>query len=667
MSPRGPRQLLQGVGIALAAWAVLALLHGFGVFRIPDLKLLDFAYLIRGERAASERIALVEVDDATIAEYGQWPLPRETYAVLIAALEEAGVRTIGLDLLFLGEDEDDPQGDALLAAVTSLQRNVAHAVAFVPEDPAQGGGAATAPFQQALLMEHGLPFDGQWPAAAVRVSLPYDALLAATPGLGHVSVAVDPDGVVRRVPQFVRYGDRVYPSLAFRVAMGARPDTSLPTLVVEDGGVTVHWAQDGRMRVPVDGEGATAIDFAGDRGAFARRHSMIEVLRRYRDGDMQPLREAFADRLVLVGTTAVSEHATDIGPTPFSEATPLVFIHANAVNAVLEGRFLKPAPAALALPLLALIAALLGWLFMTLPTPRGVATMLGATLLAGAALYLLFAFGGLTAPATVALALPPLAWGGTEVFRRLLLDRATQARERELQVAREIQRHLLPSAPPQVAGYDVWGLNIPAQEVGGDYYDWTILGADRLAVCVGDVSGKGVAAALLMSHLRASFHAEVRAGESPRAVVTAMHASLYHATDPGRFATFFLALFPRGGGPLRYCNAGHNPVLLVRGGALTLIESTGLPLAMVEGMPYEEGEAPFEPGDVLVMYSDGITEAEHGGDMYGDERLRERVPRLVARDLDARGIAEGVLEDVRAFTRDHLEADDVTLVVVRRA
>ncbi len=667
MSPTGPRQQwLRGVGIALTAWVLLALLHGFGAFRIPDLKLLDVAYLARGTRPASDRIALVEVDDETIAEYGRWPLPRETYAVLIAALAEAGARSVGFDLLFLGEDEDDPQGDRLLAAVTAMHPNVVHAVAFVPEDPAQGGGAATAPFEQALLMKHGLPFSGDWPAAAVRVSLPYDALLAATSGLGHASVAVDPDGVVRRVPQFVRYGDRVYPSLAFRVAAGARADTTLPDLELRDGAVTVHWAGGGRLVVPVDAEGATAIDFAGDREAFRNHTSMIDVLRWYRDGETQRLRDAFRDRLVLVGATAVGENATDIGPTPFSSATPLVFIHANAVNADLEGRFLRPAPQVLTMALLAFIAATLGWMFMTLPLPRALATMFGALVLMSAVVFGLFAWGGIVVPATMALLLPPLTWGSTEVFRRVLIDRSTRAQEHELQVARTIQRNLLPARPPKVEGYDVWGLNIPAQQVGGDYYDWTGVGADRLAVCVGDVSGKGVAAALLMSHLRASFHAEARAGESPQAIVSAMHASLYHATDPGRFATFFLGIFPHGDGPLRYCSAGHNPVLLMRGGALILLESTGLPLAMVEGMPYEEGETPFETGDVLVLYSDGITEAERGDDMYGDDRLRDLVPRLVARGLDSRGVAEAVLEDVRTFTHGHLEADDVTLVVVRR-
>ena len=357
MTGPGPRiESVHGIGIALACWAVLSLMQVFGAFTTVDLQILDAHYGIRGEQPASDRLALLEIDDETIAEYGQWPLPRETYAVLIAALEEAGARIIGLDLLFLGED-DDPEGDRLLAGLTALQDNVVHAMAFVPEDPSMGGGAATAPFQEALIMRHGLPFSGEWPLNAIRVSLPYDALLAGSPALGHVSVAVDPDGIVRRVPQFVRYGERVYPSMAFRVAMGARPDTTLPRLEVRGDHVHVQWDDGETLNVPLDDEGASAIDFAGDRASFRNAYSMIEVMRLYRDGETERLRGMFEDKLVLVGTTAVGENATDIGPTPFSAATPLVFIHANAVNAVLENRFLESPSLPLVLMLFGLLAA----------------------------------------------------------------------------------------------------------------------------------------------------------------------------------------------------------------------------------------------------------------------------------------------------------------------
>ena len=275
---------------------------------------------------------------------------------------------------------------------------------------------------------------------------------------------------------------------------------------------------------------------------------------------------------------------------------------------------------------------------------------------------------GLQLPGTIGLVLPGLAYAGTEIYKRTLIDRHEKAREREMAVAHSIQQKLLPAKALEVPEFDMYGFNIPAQDVGGDYYDWTLQGDNRVAVCLGDVSGKGVAAALLMSHLRASFHAECRRPESPREIVEAMHESMFGATQPGRFATFFLALLPRNGGNVRYCNAGHNPAILMRNGEMTLIEATGLPLAMLDpGMaPYEEGEFEFGPGDVLVIYSDGVTEAQLGDDLYEDERLQALVPQLVERSETAQQIADGILADVRAFTRGNLDADDVTVVVVKR-
>lgn len=673
MTPRSGPSARRGAALGLGVWALLAALHAAGVFVIPDLALLDAQYRLRGEQRAADRIALIAVDDATVSGYGRWPLPRETYAVLLAALDAAGARAVGFDLLFLGDDEADRDGDRLLAGVSSVAGGVVHAMALVADDPALGGGAATAPHQEALLMRFGLPVAGRWPVAATRVSLPYDALLAATAGLGHVSVAVDPDGVVRRVPAFVRYGERVYASLGFQLAIAARADTAPPRLEAHPGRITLRWPDGGRLVVPVDAEGATAIRFAGDRDAFPGAHSMIEVLRRSRDGDTAWIARSFRDRLVLVGATAQAEVATDIGATPFSAATPLLYVHANALDSALRERFLRRPALAPVLAALAAIAALLGRGSATLRLPHGLALAAGTVAGLGAAGFLAFAWGGWVAPGTLLLLLAPAVGAAVEIDRRVASDRAARVRGREMQVARSIQRRLLPAAPPDAPGFDVWGLNLPAQDVGGDYYDWLRPAAGGLAVCVGDVSGKGVSAALLMSHLHASFHAESRGAPTPRGVVEAMHASLHAATEPGRFATFFLAHLDDHGG-LRYCNAGHNPALLVTREGLRLLEATGLPLAMFETSPYQEAACRFERGDVLVLYSDGVVEAERSDrvmdterrkQLYGDDRLREVALRAIRAGRGAREIVDDVLADVRGFTRGALDADDLTIVVVR--
>jgi serine phosphatase RsbU (regulator of sigma subunit) len=653
--------------LGLGSAALLGLLWLLGAFDSFDLRFHDLRYRLRGPQPASDRIALVEVDDATIEAYGgAWPLPRQAYAVLIDALAGARAQAAGFDLLFLGENADDAQGDALLAAVTAEHENVVHAISFLRAEASLGGQEAGSAGARAALIRHGRPVTRQRLPLARQVSLPYPALLEAAPGLGHTAVAVDRDGIARRVPLFARYGDWAYPSLAIRlVEAAARGDSTLPQFELAEDGIRLHRLGK-HVRVPVDAEGTTSILFAGDRAAFHDTYSLLQVLHWYRDGDSTALRRAFAGKLVLVGVTAVEQVATDLGATPFSEATPLVYVHANAVNAALGGRFLaRVSPWAL-LSLLLLAGALLGASLARLPLARS-ATVAGGAMAALVALDMgLFLFGRLDVPPTAALLLPPLAWIVIEGRRRTAAEQHVRERAKELQVARDIQQHLLPEGPPDVPELDCWGINVPADAIGGDYYDWVPVGTDQLAVVLGDVSGHGVPAALLMSHLRASFHAEARPGVAPSDVLAAVHASLCRAASKGKFATFFMAVLSRTEPALLFCSAGHNPMMLYHGGGMELLNATGLPLAMIEGMPYTQERREFRPGDTLVLFSDGVPEAPRGKEFYGEERLQKVVGERVAAGDGAEAIGLALLADVTRFAGDGLAADDVTIVVVRR-
>src|SRR5215471_20112825 len=137
---RSPARLSlpMGVAIACAGWLLLAALQAFGAFDAADLRLLDWRFRLRGERAASDSIAIVEVDDRTIAALKHWPLPRENYAVLFEALRVAGARAVGVDLQFLGEERDDHMADILLAEISSQSPHLIHAFTFIPEDPSLG-------------------------------------------------------------------------------------------------------------------------------------------------------------------------------------------------------------------------------------------------------------------------------------------------------------------------------------------------------------------------------------------------------------------------------------------------------------------------------------------------------------------------------------------------
>jgi adenylate cyclase len=654
----------RAVGAAIICWLAVCLLHLTGAFNASDLKLLDWRYRVRGARTASDAIALVEIDDATIEAYGNWPLPRDQYALLIEAITQAGATSVGMDLLFLGADRYDARFDQLLAFVTGSHTNVAHAITFSPEETGFRPGTRDAPADPEALSAHGFT-DGGVPAfGAASITLPFSDLLASSGMLGHVLVIIDRDGVIRRVPTLVRYHGLLYPCLGLRVTT-AHADGKEPVFTPGRAGLLAQQWDKRRVFVPIDKNGATCIDFAGDTGAFKRIYSMLQVLQWYAAGDTTSLRRAFENRIVLVGTTAVRQVAGDFGATPFSASTPLLFVHANAVDAFITDRFIVAARPALYLAALAGLSVLLGWFLAVVSVPVALAAI-AVCIVGFAGLGQVFFLRGIDVPLTAGLALPPLIYAAIQSYQFVFLERKTRERQRELQVARDIQRRLLPSEPPALAELDIFGINIPAQEVGGDYYDWIVLDDDVLALAVGDVCGKGIPAAILMAHLEASFHAEARAGIPPSAVVEAMNRSLQRSIEPGRFATFQVAVISQSTGEMRLCNAGHNPAFVVHEGKVAKSIVGGLALGIFETVKYEEERRTLGHGDFLVLYSDGITECQWRDKMYGEERLCELVASLAGRGLSASDIGQAILRDVTGFCSGHTESDDVTLVIVKR-
>jgi sigma-B regulation protein RsbU (phosphoserine phosphatase) len=310
----------------------------------------------------------------------------------------------------------------------------------------------------------------------------------------------------------------------------------------------------------------------------------------------------------------------------------------------------------------------LGLLYSRLSLLHAGLLALGALVGIAAIDYGLFVFADVDLPALGAMLVPPITWAAIENAWRREAEHRSRARAKELDVARSIQEQMLPAAPPKIAGLDVAGRNIPADSIGGDYFDWIPMDGS-LAVVIGDVSGHGIPAALLMAHLRASFHAVGEGGRSPGEMVEIVNRSLARATMPGKFATFFLGLISVGEDRLRYCNAGHNAPLLLRDGQVIELGANGPPIAVVEHMPFAGLEQTFVVGDTLVIYSDGIPEAPQRSQpkqFYGDERLQQRALALAAEHRNAAEIVEGLLDDVRSFAGERMHVDDVTLVVVRR-
>jgi sigma-B regulation protein RsbU (phosphoserine phosphatase) len=251
----------------------------------------------------------------------------------------------------------------------------------------------------------------------------------------------------------------------------------------------------------------------------------------------------------------------------------------------------------------------------------------------------------------------------TLLYRQVVRQRRAES---ELELARKVVDSLLPRRFPEIKGFDFYGTSIPVREVGGDYFDFIDAVTDRLGVLIADVSGKGLAAALIMVTFRAYIHATVINEFAMRVVMARVNRLIFEATEGDRFITTFYGLIDPENKRLLYINAGHNPPLLLRSdGTSQFLEHGGLPLGVLEDARYSESIVEFLPGDVLVLYTDGVVEARSlAEEDFGLERLGQIV--RAAREGNAREIVEAVISAVR----DHSSVaggpeDDLTVSVIK--
>ncbi|MCH8069271.1 MAG: SpoIIE family protein phosphatase [Candidatus Marinimicrobia bacterium] len=238
--------------------------------------------------------------------------------------------------------------------------------------------------------------------------------------------------------------------------------------------------------------------------------------------------------------------------------------------------------------------------------------------------------------------------------------------EEELKVAYEIQMNLLPKEAPHIAGYDIVGKSIPAKEVGGDYYDFISVNGHKLAICLGDVSGKGMPAALLMANLQATLRGQTLSTSSCKDCLRRSNKLLFQSTDVQKFATLFYGILDTRKNELCYTSAGHDHPFLFSGEAgPRRLGTGGIVLGFMKDVTYEEEVVPFHPGDVLVIYSDGVTEAmDAKEEEFGEKRLETLVRDNLV--LSSGELMEKIISAVQSFAGDTPQYDDITLVVVKR-
>jgi len=261
--------------------------------------------------------------------------------------------------------------------------------------------------------------------------------------------------------------------------------------------------------------------------------------------------------------------------------------------------------------------------------------------------------------------------------RLVVIEKEKERLQTEIEIAQEVQAQLYPKEAPPIHGLQLTVRCDPARMVSGDYYDYVEIGAAKLAFAIGDVAGKGISAALLMATLQAALRAQLthyqptrkeECGTSPEVdvsnVISQLNKQIYANTSPEKYATFFFALFDEPSRTLTYTNAGHLSPLLLRNGDVVRLDSNGMVVGAFPWAKYDQSCLTMKPGDLLVCYTDGITEPENAyGEMFGEERLIDLV-RKNAHQNDHQ-IIRVVLDAVRSWTDQPELHDDMTLLLAR--
>ena len=683
--------LLRGPGRA----AALVLIAGSLALRIIDpgivtelrVRGFDLVERLWPRAADSARVAIVDIDEKSLAQYGQWPWPRHLVAELVQRIAQGHPRVVGIDIVFSEPDRLSPTEIArelpglppaladALARLPASDRDLAEAMATVPtvlaltpsreEKTRSSDPLRLAPIRQA----------GGDPMPFLKS---YKSLVQSRPDLRAAALATgasaaepDTDGVVRRLALAVAFQQTIVPSFALEVVRIGGGERSI---VINTGALGIENIRIGDTIILTDRRGRAVVHFAPPLAQYISAADVLDPA--FDPGELQ-------GQVILLGVAGVD--VAGLRETPLG-LVRAVDLHAQLIESILLGDLLRRPPYVDWLELAAALSAglVVVWLLGYERPVRAVTIALAiAAALFGFELAL-FRFADLlfdsTFPAlTLLLALGVMLVAGLRAAEAELVHEreAKQRIEGELTAAQAIQMGLLPRRFPAFPDHpeiDVYARIEPARMVGGDLYDYLMIGgSSRLFFLIADVSGKGIPAALLMAVTKEIVRDAVLTFEPALDRILAeanrklAAASAELQSEGGVFVTAFAGILDLGSGAIDYASAGHDSPFLLGGstGLRRLITEGGPPLGTIDEFRYPIDHDRIELGEVLLLFTDGVTEAENGErTLYSSERLAKALATV--QTFDARRVVAAVIDDVSRFIGGAEQADDMTLLAVRR-
>ncbi len=608
------------------------------VFNNFELATYDLRFKIRPPLSVSSDIVLIEISDDTLKNLGKWPLPRDFHASLIRVLSEYQAREIVFDILF----SEPTLYDEIFSQAVRDAANVYFPLAFYL-NPRLNNKYLSASSDKIL--------GGLCPSLQTYAA-----------GSGQINTFVDNDGKIRRIPLCIRYNNSLFPNLGLLAAcksLGLNPGK----LEFKKSKVII----DRRLSLPVGPNASFLVNYPDKWQKSFLHLSYFEVLKSYSDmkKGLRPKIDLslLKDKVCFVGLTATG--TSDLRATPLENIYPMLGLQASVFNSVIQRKFITDA-GPLANTAINIFIFLLSFIICIRFRPL-VSFLLSLT---AAILYFsgataLFISSGLWIDLYLPLLIIFLAYVGSLLYRFLDELRKRELIEKELDIARTIQNSFLPQELEEFAGIRIHAFMQPAKFVAGDLYDIVAMDDKRLGVLIGDVSGKGVPAALIMAQTISLFRVFSRQYPDCSEVLKRINKELC-GKFAGRFVTALYMLIDTQKHSVRVSSAGQAPLLHFIGGQGKIREvdlPQDLPLGIMEGAEYLEAIFNIEELDKLIVFTDGVQEARNkGGEEFGIDKIKKIIldnPRLKPDEL-----AAVIRESILRFSRSCPQHDDITLIIL---
>lgn len=604
--------------IALIASVILFAFSFLPNYEIFERRLLDLSFKIRGAETPHPDLVIVEINDQSLKRIGSWPWPRSFHAALLKVLREQDPKAIFFDMIF--SEASNEQDDLVLSYEMEEAGNVILPYYF----PAKNR-------KEIFMKPEGLPIE---------------TFQEKAKALGYVNAFPDIDGYVRELPLTLhKEGHRfMNASLAMSSIYANFSEEDFEKF--DHNRKTIY------------------INFPGPYSVF-RTIPFEYIIAAHNQDWSQSILSGFKNKIILIGHTATGT-AMDLKPTAFSPQYPGVALQASAVHTILSNKFISRLPKFILFPLYFLFCLLIVTICRKMSPLKGLLYVATCMLITFEIAILSFQYARFWIPSFGFYILAPTLYLLITLMSFLKVQLEKELLNRELSLATKIQESLLPDSMPEIPQIEIAAFTLPAKHVGGDLYDIVPLSEDKWGVCIGDVSGKGVPAALFMAKSISEFRRETDVLDTST-VVSRLNDKLASDGSSGLFLTMLYLILDPAKGTFSYANGGHEPILHYKKkeGVVDLLKTdAGLPLGIMAGSDFDSKSASWEPGDVLVLQTDGVKEAMNlKREIFDFDRAKKAILEVASAPPNM--IIENMHKRILEFAGGAPQHDDTTIVCIK--